>query len=708
MHQNPITVGRHAIMQLRDLLLNPLFLAGLALKLSFAFYFNPEPVSEWFAPFLELSIQKFSFDPWATWIKLGGSPLAFPYGHAMWASFLPIVAVFNIFGAPISIAYKLTLLLADFFLLLVLSRLAEKNLNSLLIIFWFSPIMIIACYFLGSNDVVPTLLLFFTVLKVRNVQLKTAGVTLALAASAKLSMILTVPFFLVYLYTNPAVRQHAIQFYVSLTITSLIIASFFLVSQNGMSMLFNNPEMGSAFKLSLEMPGGKKIYLSVLLYALTVYAFWRIGRLNFDLFQSAIGIGLLLFVLITPSSMGWFIWCLPFIVLYQMESDRTGTFLFVAFSITYATACFPFFDPTITETLSSSRDWFGVTLAEGLNQFSTVNYTILIATGCAIIVKVWEKKFVRGDFYRVNRKPLVIGLAGDSGTGKDTLVNSLCGVFGQHSISKISGDDYHLWERQKPIWRVLSHLNPIANDLERFQRDVISLADGRNIHTRHYDHKVGRMTQRVLIQPRPIIIASGLHALYSPLLREFYSLKIYLDMNESFRKLLKIKRDVYQRGHSVEKVTETILQRAPDAIRFINPQAEHADLIFSIQPVNQDILNEALYTADKTAEFDPNKLALKLIITSKSGLIDMSLQRVLIGVCGLNVVTTVVNNEQKIEMIVEGEISEQDVEIAFKILCSSLKDFIDSPPKWESGLLGLMQLITLVHIKQIFTKRLVE
>ena len=95
-------------------------------------------------------------------------------------------------------------------------------------------------------------------------------------------------------------------------------------------------------------------------------------------------------------------------------------------------------------------------------------------------------------FYRTTRKPVLIGIAGDSGSGKDTLVDSLVGLFGVESCAKVSGDDYHLWDRRKPMWQVFTHLNPLANDLSKFFADVNCLSNGQGIWSRHYNHDTGK------------------------------------------------------------------------------------------------------------------------------------------------------------------------------------------------------------------------
>jgi hypothetical protein len=85
---------------------------------------------------------------------------------------------------------------------------------------------------------------------------------------------------------------------------------------------------------------------------------------------------------------------------------------------------------------------------------------------------------------------------------------------------------------------------------------------------------------------------------------------------------------------------------------------------------------------------------------------EQSLMRVLVGVCGLHVDMTVSNDVSEVELTIEGETSAEDVAMAAQILCPRAIEFMDITPKWVNGILGLMQLITLTHINQALTKRI--
>ncbi|MFJ1231636.1 uridine kinase, partial [Yersinia proxima] len=332
------------------------------------------------------------------------------------------------------------------------------------------------------------------------------------------------------------------------------------------------------------------------------------------------------------------------------------------------------------------------------NKFSSLIFTIMVATGIILAVRIYRETVVRNDYFRLSRKPFVIGIAGDSGAGKDTFSDSIMGLFGRHSVTTLSGDDYHLWDRQKPMWQVMTHLNPMANDLEGFANDLVALSDGKNIQARHYDHTSGRMSKPFTIKSNDIVIASGLHALYLQILRKCYNLSVYLDIDEGLRRHFKLQRDVHKRGHTVERVLASFEKREPDSERFIRPQAAHADLVLSLQPIRADMLEDKNHNIP---------LRFKLVARSRHGLNELSLTRVLVGICGLHVDIISSNDASEVELTIEGETSALDIELAAQMICPQIFEFLDIKPQWQDGVVGLMQLITLSHINQALTKRFI-
>jgi uridine kinase len=683
---------------MKSFFLNPLFLLGLIARLVLVFVASPTPVTEWYVPFLDATTTSFNLDPWAVWLDQGGTPAAFPYGYVMWLFFLPLTLLCKVLGLKLIYGYGATLIAADFALLLLLRRMIADRDHLLLATYWLSPIVIVASYLLGFNDLIPVLLLVVSLYSVRQSRFMLSGLMCVAAISAKLSMVLALPFFLIYLLHNRALRQFLPQFLQGIVIGAIVTVLPFLFSPSGVGMLFSNPEIGKTYLLAVNLGGSTLIYLVPLVYLLMLYVAWRVRRLNFELFHAMLGMAFLLVVLMTPASPGWFIWAIPLLITYQATSDRVAIVLTAIFSVLYVLSSL-LITPRVGVLVDQLNAWGAFQLPPHLNdKVASLVQTAMVATGIILAARIWRETVSRNDYFRLSRKPFVIGVAGDSGAGKDTFSGAIKGLFGSHSVTTLSGDDYHLWDRQKPIWQVMTHLNPMANDLERFANDLVALTDGKSIQSRHYDHQTGRMSRPFSINSNDIIIVSGLHALYLPILRECFNLSVYLDIDEGLRRYFTLQRDVHQRGHTLERVLSSFERREPDSVRFIRPQASHADLVLSLQPIHSRILEDVS---------EKHPLRFKLVVRSRHGLNELSLTRVLVGVCGLHVDMVAGNDASEVEFTIEGETSAQDIALAAQMICPRIFEFLDIPPKWQGGVIGLMQLITLSHINQALTRRFI-
>jgi hypothetical protein len=229
---------------------NPLFLAGLALRLLLIASILPNPVGQWYVPFLSNSTAAFDLDPWQAWLNQGGTAMAFPYGYAMWLFLLPFTLRCKLLTIPLAYGFGLSLIAADFGLLLILRKLLHTKDWVLLAIYWLSPISLIASYCLGYNDIIPVFLLMSAVYLLRGQYLIWSGICLVAAISAKFSMVLSLPFFLIYLFHNQNLRQILNQYLIGLVIGSAAFFLPFSFSQAGLSMLASNPEVekiGSVF-----------------------------------------------------------------------------------------------------------------------------------------------------------------------------------------------------------------------------------------------------------------------------------------------------------------------------------------------------------------------------------------------------------------------------------------------------------------------------
>ena len=664
---------------MKKMLVHPLFLGGLFIRLGLMILVEPSAVINWYVPFLNAT--SLSLVPWETWANIGGNPEAFPYGYGMWLVFWPLITLFKILGFPLTLAYSTTLLFADLALLLLLSRMFATSSPLLLVSYWISPIVIVASYFLGLNDLVPVVFLIFSIYLVKQLKFSLAGFFVIVSISAKLSMVLALPFLLIYFIQNKSRRKFFPSFCKGLGIGGILLLVPFGFSSFGMTMLFHNPEMEKIYSLTLSLGPLVNIYLLPLAFCLLLYSAWRVKRPNFDLLYIMLGISFLTIVLMTPASLGWFIWVIPFLAMRQTSPDNhVDIFLTGVFSLFY---------------IVNSLLFLGIISTQGMDiKIISLSNTAVVALGIILIIRMTREGVKKNDYFRRGRRPFMIGIAGDSGSGKDSLAKGIIRLFGDHSVVHLSGDNYHLWDRKKPMWQVLTHLNPMANDLERFAGDVVSIADGKSIYSRHYDHGKGKMNRPVKIKSNDIIIASGLHAFYLPLLRDIFNLKIYLDMDEDLRRYFKIKRDISKRGHTKEKILLSLEHRKKDSEQFVKSQKQYADLLFSLRPLKKPI---------RDVEEGEN-IDLGLTALSRHGFNELALNRALVGMCGLRIDMTSDHRASEVTLSIEGDCRASDMALTAEKICPRMTDFLDTTPAWEDGIMGVMQLLTLSHINQMLTK----
>lgn len=674
---------------------DPLFLSGLVLRLVLIALVTPSAVSDWYAPFLAQSLRSPTIDPWGSFLAAGGTHLAFPYGYAMWATFIPLTSLALATDIPVRLAYGLTLMFADIAMLFTLRAITGSEERKLLLLYWLSPIGLFATYWLGINDLVPIVLLVGALLAIKEGWPKTAGIVLALAVAAKLSMVLALPLLLIYLFNNKRLRSLLGPFAIAAAAALVVLLAPWLLLPGAQAMLFLNPEMEKPYELAVHVGQGLQIYILPLVYLLTLFAVWRVRRMSFELLLNLLGMIFFMVLILTPAAPGWFVWVLPFLVFHQLKGGPIAVGLVSGFGLLYIglNACVAPI-PAIP-----ALGWSGggklIEILGFPDRLWSLWQTLLLGSGLIIAARMVREGIHSNEYFRLSRKPFLIGIAGDSGAGKDTLAKAITGVFGSHSVTHISGDGYHLWDRQKPMWQVMTPLNPRANAIAQFAHDVQALANGKCIAVRHYDHTSGRMSNPHQVESNHFIVVSGLHALYPLPLREILGLKIYLDMDDRLRRHFKMQRDTQNRGHSLEEAETMLARREPDAAMFIRPQSQFADIIFSLQPIHPE-----------TPLSDGEAIRLKLVVHARHGVDYDRLVRVLISVCGLHVDMTVQGADGSATLTLEGETTGEDIALAVRKLLPEFEEMIDLMPAWSNGMLGLMQLIVLLHTEQSLRKRL--
>jgi phosphoribulokinase len=183
---------------------------------------------------------------------------------------------------------------------------------------------------------------------------------------------------------------------------------------------------------------------------------------------------------------------------------------------------------------------------------------------------------------RARPASFIIGVAGDSGTGKTTFTASLRHLFGDTLVSTLSLDDYHLFDREQRKERNITPLVPEANDLPKLESDLSLLKSGNAVRKMVYNHEKGTLEGPVEFPPTPILIVEGLHSLFTEDLRELTDFSLYVDPDPDVKKEWKLKRDTGKRGYTERQAIEEMQKREQDYLRYIAPQKDHGDAVIRI------------------------------------------------------------------------------------------------------------------------------
>lgn len=683
---------------------DPVFKAGLLLRALLIVLLVPEIQQAWFVPFLIHAVTHPSADPWTAFLATGGDPLSYPYGPVMLLVHLPGMLLGWLADRLLHLDYlagvgfRCSLVAADTATLHLLYRLLPGQPRKLLWLYWWSPISLYVTYWNGQTDIVPVALLLMALLLIKSYRARGSGAALGVAIAAKLSMVLAAPFMGIYLWRNKRLRHLLWPFGLGFGLSLLLLQGPWLLSPGYRSMVFGTREGVRVLDLALALGPELRLYVTPTLYLLAAYLIWRLRRISFDLLIATTGLSFFLIVLATPAPVGWYLWLVPFMVAHQLQADRSTMVLTGGFSalliVLHGFVSTGVKVPLLGLDPATALSQVGALITPRVH---SIWITLILSAGLVILVQMLRERVGRNDYYRIGQKPVTLGIAGDSGSGKDTLCRALAGIFGEHSVVQASGDDYHVWDRYAPMWQGLTHLNPRANDLQRFNNDVLALMDGKPIVCRRYDHAAGRFLSPTLLNKNDVIIASGLHTLLVQRLRERFDVTVFLDIDEELRRFWKIHRDVHQRGHNLDEVIRSLDRRAADAQRYILPQKAVASLVLRLMPVNARQLQAA---------GSPEAVRLKLVALIRNGMYYERLARILIGICGLHLDVQLSDESGEVEMIIEGDVAAEDISLAARTLVPALQEMLDIQPIWQDGMTGVMQLLVLIQVEESLKDRI--
>jgi phosphoribulokinase len=179
--------------------------------------------------------------------------------------------------------------------------------------------------------------------------------------------------------------------------------------------------------------------------------------------------------------------------------------------------------------------------------------------------------------------PIILGIVGDSASGKTTLTAGVAQILGEDRCTVICTDDYHKYDREERIRNRLSALDPRGNYIDILEQHLRLLRQGEAILKPVYDHATGKLGTPVYVEPKDYVIAEGLLGYTTRGMRDSYDVKIYLDPEEELRMKWKVHRDTTKRGYTREEVLTSLEKRKNDSPVFIHPQRTFADIVIRFQ-----------------------------------------------------------------------------------------------------------------------------
>ncbi len=180
-------------------------------------------------------------------------------------------------------------------------------------------------------------------------------------------------------------------------------------------------------------------------------------------------------------------------------------------------------------------------------------------------------------------QPVVLGVAGGSGSGKTTVARAVLEAVGAHRIAFLAQDSYYrdfVWtDADEPTLHNFDH--PASIDHELLVQHMRALRAGEAVEAPIYDFVHHRRRQdTVKIEARPVVLLEGILLFVEPELRELLDFKIFVDTDPDIRLIRRLRRDLRERGRHLDSVLAQYEQTVrPMHLEFVEPSKRWADVI---------------------------------------------------------------------------------------------------------------------------------
>lgn len=182
-----------------------------------------------------------------------------------------------------------------------------------------------------------------------------------------------------------------------------------------------------------------------------------------------------------------------------------------------------------------------------------------------------------------SQPPVVIGIAGGTGSGKTTIANVILNRVGADSIIILPHDAYYkdLHYLPKAQKEMLNFDHPESLETELLARHLATLCTWKAVEIPIYDFKQHTRTSKTRrIEPHPVILVEGILIFVEPQLRKLFDVKIFVDTPADIRFIRRLTRDMEERNRSLESVIEQYKNTVrPMHLEFVEPSKRYADVI---------------------------------------------------------------------------------------------------------------------------------
>jgi uridine kinase len=183
----------------------------------------------------------------------------------------------------------------------------------------------------------------------------------------------------------------------------------------------------------------------------------------------------------------------------------------------------------------------------------------------------------------MKRKPLIIGVAGGTASGKTTIANAIMERINHPLMVMIQHDAYYKDASDRPLAEraKINFDHPDSLETDLMVQHLRELIAGRPIEMPVYDFAThSRLKKGIVKKPAKVIIIEGLLIFCEQALRDLMDVKIFVDTDSDLRFIRRLKRDIQERQRSMESVIGQYMETVrPMHITFVEPSRKYADII---------------------------------------------------------------------------------------------------------------------------------